>query len=84
MANSLQKAAPAKKLVETGSNSNRRNGKAWKKRVCGDRHSPDNCSKCVNIYSARWNIAVTKRREAAIRKALETAPEVGKTLTKTG
>jgi hypothetical protein len=72
MAKQQQKQV-AKKVVETGRNSYRSNGKAWKRRVCGDRHSPTNCTKCVTIYTDRHNANVAANRAKKAAAASVTA-----------
>lgn len=42
MANAKRKSDAKRGLI----NSNRRNGKAWKRRACGERHAPGPCLKC--------------------------------------
>lgn len=75
-----KKAATPPAPVKSGPNTARRNSKAWKRRVCGDRHSPTNCPKCVKIYSARHDAEVERRRALRARKVeevLAAAPAIG-------
>lgn len=46
-------------------NSDRPNGKAWKRRVCGSRHSERNCPRCIAIYTAAHNTRVSAARARA-------------------
>lgn len=62
-----------KKLHPQGEpNRNRRNGKAWKIRVCGIRHaSDDRCKTCENKAMERTLAAAARRLAKQNRKSLE-------------
>lgn len=59
-------------------NTLRRNGKAWKKRLCGKRHSPSfgNCADCTMIE-------VEEKQKAAVRAHKRVRHAVERSLAKT-